>query len=92
FGNLSFIEIYWDQNDLSQKTVDSTPVRFKKYKHLYPNFQSPASKNFTIILKAYSGATSSTCRSQASQTVTLNASPKVSLGTLPGICYDASAR
>lgn len=92
FGGLSFIEIYWDQNDLSQKTVDSTPVRYKKYTHQYPDFQSPASKNYIIKLKAYSGATSSSCQNQALQTVTLYASPKVKLNTLPGICYDAAAR
>jgi gliding motility-associated-like protein len=92
FGGLTFLEIYWDQNDPTQKTIDSTPVPNKKYTHLYPDFQSPATKNFTITLRAYSGATSSSCKNEVAQTITVNASPKVSLTTLPGICFDAGAR
>lgn len=92
FGTLSFLEIYWDQNDLSKKTVDSTPAMDKRYTYQYQNFQSPAVKNPAIMLKAYSGATSSTCRNNVTQVIALNASPKVVVTTIPGICYDAGAR
>ncbi len=92
FGSLSRLEIFWDQNDPSKKTVDENPVFDKRYSFLYPDFQIPANKSCTITLIAYSGATSSTCKNSVSRTITLNASPKVSFTTIPGICYDAAPR
>lgn len=91
FGSLTRLEIFWDANDLTKKTVDEDPFPDKIYGYRYPDFQTPSSKNYSIRLVAYSG-NSASCSSPVSQTVTVNASPKVSFVTMPGICNEASSR
>lgn len=91
FGVVTRLEIFWDSNDLTKKTTDENPSIDKVYAYLYPDFQSPANKTYTVTLKAYSGNAAS-CSKSISQTVTINASPKVTFVTMPGICLDASAR
>ncbi|MEY4823897.1 MAG: hypothetical protein RLZZ75_810, partial [Bacteroidota bacterium] len=63
FGDVTRLEIYWDANDLTKKTVDESPYLGKEYAFLYPNFQSPATKNYTITLKAFSGNAASCSKS-----------------------------
>ena len=91
FGSVTRLEIFWDASDLTKKTVDETPFVGKVYAYRYADFQSPASKTFTIRLQAFSGNAAS-CSKSVSQVVTVNASPKVSFVTLPGICNEATAR
>ncbi len=91
FGNVTRLEIFWDANDLTKKTTDENPGIDKVYAYRYPDFQSPASKNYTITLRAYSGNAAS-CSKSVTQVVTVNASPKVSFVTIPGICNEANAR
>jgi len=91
FGDVTRLEIYWDANDLTKKTVDESPYLGKEYAFLYPDFQSPATKNYTITLKAFSGNAAS-CSKSISKTATVNQSPKVTFTTMPGICNEATAR
>ena len=89
FGLVTKVEIYWDYlNNPTAKDIDDTPTPNKLYNHLYPNFQQPATKTFTIRFLAYSGGT---CVNIISKTVTVSASPKVQFVTMPGICLDATA-
>ena len=85
------MEIFWDANDPSLKTVDEEPFIGKTYAIRYPNFQTPGTKTINITLKAYSGNASS-CSKSFTQSITLNASPKVGMEYLPGICLNASPR
>jgi len=90
FGEVTKVEIYWDfTNNATVKQVDDNPLPNKLYNHLYPNFQQPANKTFTIRFLAYSGGT---CVDIVTKTVTVNASPKIQFVTMPGICLDANAR
>lgn len=90
FGNITKVEIFWDVvGNPTVKQVDDTPTVNKIYDHLYPNFQQPATKTFTIRFLAYSGGI---CVNALEKTVTVNASPKVQFVTMPGICFDASPR
>lgn len=90
FGDVTKVEIFWDYtNNPTVKVVDDNPTPNKIYNHLYPNFQQPANKTFTIRFLAYSGGT---CVDIITKTVTVNASPKVQFITMPGICFDANAR
>ena len=89
FGNLTRLEIFWDANDLTKKTTDENPAYQKIYAYRYPNFQSPAAKNYTITLKAYSGNATS-CITQIIQGITVKASPKVAFTQPPGICNDGN--
>ncbi|MFN5642649.1 MAG: PKD domain-containing protein [Sphingobacteriales bacterium] len=91
FGEVSRLEIFWDSNDPSIKTIDESPYIGKTYAFLYKAFQSPTSSNKIITLKAYSGNAAS-CSKSIQKTITLLASPKVTFNTMPGICLDASAR
>ncbi|MBV9986196.1 MAG: gliding motility-associated C-terminal domain-containing protein [Chitinophagaceae bacterium] len=91
FGTVTRLEIFWDANDPTKKTVDENPSIDKMYAYRYPDFQSPASQTYSVSLKAYSGNAAS-CAQTSSQTITVNASPKVSFVTMPGICFDAAAR
>lgn len=91
FGFVTRLEIFWDANDLTKKTVDEDPFIGKAYAYRYDDFQSPATKTYTIRLLAFSGNAAS-CSKSLSQVVTVNASPKVSFVTIPGICNEATAR
>jgi gliding motility-associated-like protein len=89
FGSVTKVEIYWDNG--SSPTVfetDDNPTPGKIYTHLYPDFQSPLTKTFTIRYRAYSGGT---CVSDRFKTVTVNASPKVQFVAMPDVCLDASS-
>ncbi|MFM2138585.1 MAG: hypothetical protein RJA57_892, partial [Bacteroidota bacterium] len=86
-GSITKVEIYWD--NVGQPGVfytDNNPVTGKIYKHLYPNFQTPLTKNFTIRYRAYSGGI---CVNDEFKTITVNAAPKVQFGPIPNICLDA---
>jgi gliding motility-associated-like protein len=87
-GVVTRVEIWWDDlGDRTAKTIDNLPNLGKQYKHLYPNFQSPLLKTFQIRLRAYSG---SICLNETTQTITVNAAPKVQFNNMPAICYDAA--
>lgn len=91
FGSVTRLVIYWDAADTTKKTVDENPFIGKNYAFKYANFQTPATKNYSITLLAFSGNAAS-CSKSVTQTVTVNASPKVSFVTMPGICNEAAAR
>lgn len=87
-GTITKMEIWWDDNgDKTIKTVDDSPAFGKIYKHLYPNFQSPLTKTYTIRYRAYSGGI---CMNETSKTITVNAAPKTTFTAIPNICYDAA--
>ncbi len=88
FGSVTKVEIYWDNvNFPAVFQTDDFPTSGKIYKHLYPNFQSPLTKTFTIRYRAYSGAT---CVNDRIKTITVNAAPKVQFNTMPDVCLDAA--
>jgi gliding motility-associated-like protein len=88
FGSVTKVEIYWDNvNFPAVLQTEDFPTPGKIYKHLYPNFQSPLTKTFTIRYRAYSGAT---CVDDRIKTIVVNAAPKVQFNTLPDICLDAT--
>jgi len=91
FGDVTRLEIFWDANDLTKKTIDEAPYNGKVYAFRYPNFQTPATKNYSITLKAFSGNAAS-CSRSVSKTAVVNQSPKVTFTTMPGICNEAAPR
>lgn len=87
FGNVTRVEIYWDVlGDYSIKDVDELPAFNKEYKHLYPDFQSPLTRDFFVRYKSYSGAS---CVDSVTKRITVNASPKVQFNTVAPVCLDA---
>ncbi len=88
-GVITKTEIFWD--DIGQPGVfetDNNPSLGSVYAHLYPNFQSPLTKNFTIRLRSYSGGV---CMNDKLQMITVNAAPKVQFNTIPNTCLNIAA-
>ena len=87
FGSITKLEIYWDNvGSPAVFQTDDFPAPGKIYRHLYPNFQTPLTKIFTIRYRAYSGAT---CINDKVKTVVVNAAPKIQFNPIPDICLDA---
>lgn len=88
-GVITKIQIWWD-NLGAPGTVftDDNPVFGRVYSYLYSNFQSPLTKTYQIKFRAYSGGV---CMREVTQTITVNAAPKVQFNAIPNICFDAPA-
>ena len=87
-GVITQAEITWDLvNFPAAVQVDPNPFFGKVYQHLYPNFQVPATKNFTIRFRAYSGGV---CLKDTMQTITVHAAPKVQFNNMPDTCLLAA--
>lgn len=87
-GTITKVEIYWD--NVGQPGVfdtDDNPFTGKVYKHLYPNFQAPLTRVFTIRYRAYSGGV---CVNDEIRDITVNAAPRVQFNPIPNICLDAA--
>lgn len=87
-GNITRVEIYWDNTGTPAVfDFDNAPTPGKIYKHLYPNFQTPLTKTFTVRFRSYSGTI---CVTDKLKTVTVNAAPKVQFNNIPNACLDAT--
>jgi gliding motility-associated-like protein len=89
FGAVTKVEIIWDDATPTVIETDNNPTPGKIYTHQYPNFQTPASKTFQVRFRAYSGGS---CSDDEVKPVTVQASPKVTFITQPGICLSANPR
>jgi gliding motility-associated-like protein len=90
FGWLTKLEIYWDwTNNPTVVQLDDTPPVDGIYRHRYPNFQSPLTRDFQVRFVAYSGII---CVDDTIHTIRVNASPLVQFDLMPGICVDAAPR
>ncbi len=85
-GNITRLIIQWDYtNNPTIETIDEDPVPGKIYTHEYPEFGTPATRNVTVRIKAYSGGV---CESINDQPITLKASPMVSFNAIPYVCLE----
>ena len=83
-GVITKIEIYWDNvNFPGVFQLDNTPFTGKVYRHLYPNFQAPLTKVFTIRYRAYSGGV---CVNDKLANITVNAAPLVQFNAMADVC------
>lgn len=83
-GSVTKLEIYWDNvNAPGVFDTDNTPFPGKINKHLYPNFQSPLTKTFTIRYRAYSGVV---CVNDKFTNITVHAAPLVQFNNIPDTC------
>ena len=84
FGNIVKMEIYWDYaNNPTDKTIMVRPVQGAVYNHIYPEFFTPATKDYTINVVVYSG---DNCLSTSSQKITMKATPQLVFDPLTNIC------
>lgn len=90
-GSITKVEMWFD--DLAAgppgppDILDNFPVTGKVYRHLYPNFQTPLTRVFTIRYRAYSGGV---CVNDKLRNITVNAAPLVQFNNMPAACLDAA--
>ncbi len=83
-GVITKVEIYWDNVGFPAVfDTDNSPYTGKIYKHLYPNFQAPLTRVFTIRYRAYSGGV---CVNDRVANITVNAAPLVQFNNIPDTC------
>jgi gliding motility-associated-like protein len=83
-GTIGKLEIYWDNvNNPTVKETDQFPTIGKRYAHLYPEFFTPATKNYSIRVVAYSG---DACWKDSVINITLRATPDVNFTALEDAC------
>lgn len=88
-GRLVKLEIYWDYNgDQTNKIIIDNPVPGVTYSHQYPEFFTPASKDYVIRFVPYSGIS---CFSFSEQTVTIKATPDIDFPPVTSVCADAAS-
>ncbi|WP_316843065.1 hypothetical protein, partial [Pedobacter gandavensis] len=92
FGEITRIEWYFDDQNPGQVQVDLHPekrnVAARIYKYQYPVFHNPSSKTLTVRMVVYSGTS---CLSEQSKTIVLQASPEVTFDPIPAVCRNVSA-
>lgn len=88
FGKIVRVEIYWDDiNDQTIVTRDEDPSNGKMYTHLYPDFGTPATKDYQVRYVAYSGIN---CVNEITQTITVKASPAIQFDPLNAVCEEVN--
>lgn len=88
FGNLSKVVMYYDfTNHPDQFETDENPLLNKLYQHQYPAFFTPATVNYTILMRTYSGTT---CVNEKMQVITLKANPEVLVTLATQICAEVT--
>lgn len=93
FGEITKIEWYYDfGNAPSVKVTDINPANrgtaARIYAHKYPVFYSPASKQFSVKMVAYSGIS---CVSEKTIIITVGAAPEVTFGAIKPVCQQVPA-
>lgn len=84
-GKITQIIWIYDTNDPSKQDTDNNPGPGKLYRHLYPPFSSPATRNYQVRMFAYSGGV---CVSQKDQTITLLAKPIITFNAPDSVCLN----
>ncbi len=88
FGGLTKVQIIWDASNIADIEVDEEPMPGKAYRHSYAAFNSPATKTYSIIFRAYSGET---CVDEIIRQVVLHAAPVVAFDPPAAACSNISA-
>jgi len=86
FGNITKLMIDWGDGNTTTDNAPGQQPNGKDYTHRYTNFGTPASKTFTVLMTAYSGAS---CIHSFSRQITVHASPEILFNPIPGICNEA---
>jgi len=84
-GTVTKIEIFWDvNNNPTLNTTYNSPVAGASYTYKYAEFGTPASKNYTIVVRLFTNAKFM----DDTINISLNASPKIQFNAIPAICQE----
>ncbi|MGI4020409.1 MAG: PKD domain-containing protein [Janthinobacterium lividum] len=88
FGNFTKVVMYYDLiNHPDQFETDENPAPDKLYQHQYSTFYTPATVNYTVLMRTYSGIT---CVDEKMQVITIKANPEVSVTLPTQICAETT--
>ncbi len=89
YGAVDKIEIFWNQLGApAVKQTINVPALNATYSNQYPEFGTPATVPYRITIRAFNG---SGCFTDASQDISLLASPKAQLAAPAPVCQEAPA-
>jgi gliding motility-associated-like protein len=86
FGTIDKVVVFWDNDNIKDSTVDTSPTVGKKYAYRYLDYNYPAKMSYDIRLRAYSGTT---CMADTIIKVNLIPHPQVGF-ILPEVCLEDS--
>lgn len=86
FGTIDKVVVFWDNNNIKDSTVDTSPTVGKKYAYRYLDYNYPNKMSYDIRLRAYSGTT---CMADTIIKVNLIPHPQVGF-ILPEVCLEDS--
>ena len=86
FGNITYIEIWWDLlNQPNAFDTDADPKPGKLYSHQYPVFGGTVARRFRLKMRSYSGVS---CVDEVVQEVVINPNPAVVFNAVDKVCFD----
>ena len=86
FGTIDQVVVFWDNDNLKDSTVDTSPSVGKKYAYRYLDYNYPNKMSYNIRLRAYSGTS---CMADTIIKVNLIPHPQVGF-ILPEVCLEDS--
>jgi gliding motility-associated-like protein len=86
FGTIDKVVVFWDNDNIKDSTVDTSPTIGKKYAYRYLDYNYPTKMSYDIRLRAYSGTT---CMADTIIKVNLIPHPQVGF-ILPEVCLEDS--
>jgi gliding motility-associated-like protein len=87
-GKIVRLEIFWDADDLTIKTVDNDPQFGESYTHTYPEFGSPATRVYKVRYDVWSGIN---CVQSFIRDIELLATPILAFDAALPVCSNAPA-
>ena len=85
FGNITKVKLYFDYaGDTSLSVTDNNPYYGKLYRHTYPEFHTPATKNYTLFMKVFSGGV--LCYGYTTKVIVLKPTPAITLTAPAAVC------
>ncbi|HOZ76636.1 MAG TPA: PKD domain-containing protein [Ferruginibacter sp.] len=89
YGTVDKLEIYWDfQGAPAVKQTINAPASNSTYTNSYPEFGTPATKPFRVLIRAFNGPG---CSTDLIQDISVLAAPQVQFTQPAPVCQEASA-
>jgi gliding motility-associated-like protein len=89
FGNIDKVEIYWDYlNNITDVTVDNSPLPNEVYNYNYATFGSPLIKQYRVLMRVYNG---NSCTKDYYLDIDVHAAPEIVFPAISPVCEEIPA-